>query len=523
MSVPQSRFLIPLLAFSALATAGFLWGTEIPLGVPGEWTWDRIRFPDDAAFTFLLSIAMIVLIGGAYFSTALFGYLRIGNAPRRERAFWLAALTVAGFAWLGAIQESPAPLENQWGKAAWVTYYPSSSGYYYEARYAMPDVAAYLAAHEERMTKGDVLHFGTHPPGLAIFHRATIVACERFPALTWLLLSTQPGSVDEAFRSIEDNQRSGPRPLLPVDRAAIWLAVLCIQAVSVATVIPLYFLARRAWSPTSAWQACAFWPLVPSLAVFLPVSDAIYPFLGTLFLAVWLAGWSRGSILLCAISGVILWVGMFLSLAMLPVALLAVLVTLAEFTWKRPEGITIGGTSKSVGWSLLGFAVPIALLWFAWNTNLVAIWTWNLRNHEGFYDQNTRTYWKWLLVNPLELAFGLGWPLVILCASALVSAWKQPTRKFKLACFVFCFGVWAILWLSGKNMGEAARLWLLVMPWPVWLCAGLFDTFAFPDDPMKTEYREPPSTLVVWLAALAAQMFACFATVTRVNGFDFGL
>ena len=33
---------------------------------------------------------------------------------------------------------------------------------------------------------------------------------------------------------------------------------------------------------------------------------------------------------------------------------------------------------------------------------------------------------------------------------------------------------WLVLWLSGKNMGEAARLWLLFMPWPVWLAAGYF-------------------------------------------------
>src|SRR5207244_7279526 len=30
------------------ATVWFLWGSEIPLGVPGEWTWDRITFGKEA-------------------------------------------------------------------------------------------------------------------------------------------------------------------------------------------------------------------------------------------------------------------------------------------------------------------------------------------------------------------------------------------------------------------------------------------------------------------------------------------
>ena len=35
---------------------------------------------------------------------------------------------------------------------------------------------------------------------------------------------------------------------------------------------------------------------------------------------------------------------------------------------------------------------------------------WNFRNHAAFYDHYTRTYWKWLLVNPIELIFAVGAP-----------------------------------------------------------------------------------------------------------------
>ncbi|MGE3315938.1 MAG: hypothetical protein AB7O26_12565 [Planctomycetaceae bacterium] len=532
MSARYRKLLIALLCLSIVGTIAFLWGTEIPLGVDGEWVWKRIPVPDDGAFTFFLSGAMTTIFGAVYLVVAWFGQFRIDSAPRAERTFWLAALTAAGIAWLCAVQESPAPLENQWGKAAWVTYFRGSSGYYDEARYVMRDVPSYLAGYEQRMTEGDFLHFGTHPPGLALFHRATIIACENSPPLVRFLLSTQPNSVEEAFRTIEENNRGGSRPLEPLDRAAIWLAVSIIQGVSTATLIPLFFLASRNSTRGAAWKACSLWPAVPSLAVFLPVSDAFYPFFGTLFLAVWLSGWSRRSAVRCVLAGLVLWSGMFLSLALLPVALVAAIVTLAE-AWIGTTSAdptaefkkSLKSTAICVGWSLVGFTIPILLLWLVFHTNLISIWTWNLRNHEGFYDHNTRTYWKWLIANPLELAFGVGWPVIILTCASAVALKSRKRLDVRAIPFAACFGVWSILWLSGKNMGEAARLWLVVMPWPFWLTAGLFDVGGTshstrPHPPVIDDSRPMQS---VWMVALIAQLTVCAATVARVNGFDFGL
>jgi hypothetical protein len=221
---------------------------------------------------------------------------------------------------------------------------------------------------------------------------------------------------------------------------------------------------------------------------------------------------------------------MFLSLAMLPVALVGAIITLGELWRGRADGSTpastaptVMSTAASVAWSLFGFAIPILLL-FLWKTNLIAIWSWNLRNHEGFYDHNTRSYWWWFFVNPLELAFSLGWPVIVLAVAATLL--HKPWRRIDSRTLVFaaCFGVWCILWLSGKNMGEAARLWLFVMPWPIWYLAGLFDVLDGAG-PAATppQLADAPPRHGVWLAALLAQLAVCVATVTRVNGFDFGL
>ena len=104
--------------------------------------------------------------------------LTIGQHARRAR---LALLCAAGFAWLWSVQESPARREFQMAKSAWVLYYPGPEGYFEQARDVMRDVPSYLSTYEVRMAAGDVLHLGTHPPGLMLFHRACLELCAASP------------------------------------------------------------------------------------------------------------------------------------------------------------------------------------------------------------------------------------------------------------------------------------------------------------------------------------------------------
>ncbi len=544
--MPARRIAILLISFLILSTLGTIalfWGTGFPLGVPEEWTWKRIAVPDDSRLDAVLGWTSCAVAGGAYCLAAWLGARRMESAPRGETFLWLIGLAVAGFVWLWFVQESPAPVENRLAKAPFVTYYRGPDGYFDEARYQMKDVRSYLAGYEQRMTEGDVLHFGTHPPGMALLHRFFINRCEQSPVLTRFLNRSQPASVVEAFDTIsrsEGKTKSAGASLTDHDRAAIWLAILFMQAIGVATVVPLFFLAHRIVSREAAWMAVCFWPLIPSLAVFLPKSDALFPFLGCTFLSLWLTGFDRRSPLLCIASGFVMWLGMFLSLALLPVALLGMLLTMVEIRREHradpaAEAIStrVGSKAKLAGWSLLGFGLPILLVWLATDANLMRIWIWNYSNHAGFYDKYTRTYLSWLWVNPLELLFGVGPPVMVLAIASCTKLRLNQYRDRTLLYVAACFGVWAILWLSGKNMGEAARLWLVVMPWPIWIAAvslnqtptSIDGNRSVPDSRRAKDNQQPAgaSPTAVWLVALVCQAITCTATVSRVNGFDFGL
>lgn len=509
-----------VLAVAAAVSLAFLWLTEVPLGIPGEWTWQRITYPAGRVSEWLLGWGVAVLAGAGYLAAVLLGASRIGRCSRGEAAAWLVGLVVAGFGWLSIVQGASPPGVRD-AKPLWVLYDPGSSGYFFEAHYKFDDVRAFLAGYEERMAEGDVLHVGTHPPGLFLLHRGLLRVCRDSPALRRLAASTIPHSVNEAFSELQRHVVA--RPLDPAGRAALWLAVLLTRLAAAATVVPLYALLRRSHAPRTCWLVAALWPLVPALAVFLPKSDALLPCLGCLFLATWLTGRDRSSVVLCCLAGLVLWTGLFLSLALLPVVLLAGLLTLWEL---RSEDT---GTDRRRGLRRLslhtagaaaGFLIPVAVLWSAYGLNLFAVWSWNYANHAAFYEQFSRTYWKWLLVNPVELAFAVGLPVLIAAGVSCGRVWRsvRSAMPHRSGPWLACPLVLALLWISGKNMGEAARLWLVVMPWLVWLAVDIFDS---PLDQSINRTTVGSPQMTAWLFVAGVQLAVCVATVSRVGGFHF--
>ena len=464
------------------------------------------------------------------------------NRPwyRLEIVAWHFGLVAISFAWLWIIQEC-TPVKNRLGKAAFVLYYANSSGYFTRARYDQPDSIELLAGYEDLMKQGDVLHTGTHPPGLFLAFHGLIATCSSSPALCAVLDVTQPASFREAMDVIAATnlRRAVPRRLLPADRQVLWLATLLVMLSASLTVIPLYGLIRRTCSIQAAWIGASLWPALPAVAIFIPKSDTMFPLLGLTILWLWLTAWDQRSLVVAFFAGFVIWIGLLCSLAFLPVLLAAALMTLGK-AWLVPlangvlsvnvpprsnQSETIGfRRSVRVAAAGFGFVVPSICLWCTANVNMFNVWLLNYRNHAGFYQQYSRTYWKWLLFNPLELSFAAGWPVAFL---ALAAFWSVVCRSYRqddltkterhfttdtitvITSIVF---VWGLLWLTGKNSGEAARLWIMFLPWLIWLGMIRFDEFASRNSDVK--FKDLPT-----IALLSMQFLVCLLTVIRVSGF----
>lgn len=493
-----------------IASLSLLWFTEIPLGIPGEWTWPRLPADAQSGWNVLLA----ALGGSAYLAFVWGGAIRLAGpaVSRVESAVWVGLLGIASLAWLGLVQET-APPAGQFAKAPFVLYYPSSSGYFYKIRYEAPDVGPFLANYERLMAEGDVLHVGTHPPGLFLLFHGLRSGQQWAPQTSQMLFAWAPASFQEAMEIVRENTAATEHPASAEDAATLWWACLLAWCCAAATVWPLYGLLRWNLSAEWAWWGAALWPLVPAVAIFLPKSDAAYPFLAASFVlcAVW--SWQRKSLSAAFCAGGLLFLCLLLSLAFLPVLLAVGLFVL----WDAGADAASRAESpraalRKIGvWSLslsAGLLVPIIAL-LPTGVFMPRVWLLNYANHAGFYAEYARTWWMWLLVNPVELAISVGAPLAVtgLCGLPSILGNRSPSARVRRGLSVG-LAVWGILWLSGKNSGEAARLWLLFMPGVVWLAG---QSLALANS--ETQDRRATRTLFV------LQLIACMLTVHRVGGF----
>jgi hypothetical protein len=424
----------------------------MPLGIRGEWQWMRLA-EDIKSSGEWLTLALAGVAVYAALAGLGFGALK-RSASRGAEALWLAALLVAAIAVQVAIPIG-APYGYGLTKWAYVNYLWGSSGYFQIARdQAAQDPWRFLARYPAWIENQDPLHIGTHPPGLIVAQCILLKTMERNPALAGLLTDSMPASVQAGFRSLV-------APIRRSERAALYATALLTLFACAGTVVPLYLLARAEMPAPASWAAAALWPMAPAANLFQPDADTTYPLLSTMAwaFAAWAARAQRGrdrpnpaGLALAATSGIVMASGMIFTLAFLPVGLIVALIIGTDRSVSLPARATLIMATGS------GFLAVVLAGWFGSGANPFVIWSWNLHHHARFYDEYPRTYWLWLWANGIELAVAIGLPTIVWFAVGL-SAPRSVPRV-----------VWATLLvlvlvdLTGRNMGEVARLWMLFTP-----------------------------------------------------------
>ena len=540
---------------------------SVPLGISGEWVWERLPWPTSlmaAAAQFVPAIAgATALICVAELGNRLFRQRQTidGHERRSRRRIATAAaclmlfLLVFGmWTWLKTVERC-APAPHRHLKSLWVLYDPSSSGYFYEAAFRIKSTSHFLSSYEERIQEGEVYHVGTHPPGLFVLSRWIVQLCRNVPLVSawlydWIFLHDL-----KAFHRLESEAQLEP-PLNESQTAALFLLSELTTLAAALTVVPLFLTLRLYFSVLAAWRATCLWTTVPCLVVFLPKSDVLFTLtsMATVSLGLTALESSRTMLwrLCCAVTGgLVLWCGLMLSLAHLPVLALLSAVALVRFarhsmvSRESQLGHSIEGKDNSsprnvhdIGLRrnsvirrdlsviavIVATAATLTLIFsVATDCNMLSVWRMNLRNHAAFYDVHTRTAWKWLMINPLELGMSVGLPLALSALVGLrhvfaahrrnstpdfVPPTKNPSQAVALTV--------ALLWISCRNSGESARLWCFLTPWLMVLPACLVGIES--NTPDRDVERSPS---INWHVLLLSQMAVCILTSSRVTGFSF--
>jgi hypothetical protein len=418
---------------------------KVPLGVPGEWEWQRVHGGLEPARVLL---ALGVLAG--YVSLAAVGYRMLERSRKGvTEAFWVTVLTLAGVVTQGALQEA-AP--EGYGLSKWILALqaPGSSGYYTVARKQMADPWRFLRDYPGWVANQDALHVGTHPPGLFLVARGMLGLMDANPGLAKGVMDGSPGSVSRMYLATRESTG-----LTRSDAAALALTgALTLLACSL-MVVPLYALARTSFDAKTSWVCACFWPLVPSALLFQPTADAAFPLIAATSLALACGAVRKeraDAYGLAWVSGMVMAVGMLFTLAFLAVGLIVAIVILGTFgiTWRRRLALIFATGAGFLGVTLAFWAIT--------SSNPLATWWANQRNHARFYVEYPRSYLAWVVENPIETAIGLGIPASLWAAVGMASPRRLPMVTWAT------LGVLALLTLSGRSLSEVGRLWLPFFP-----------------------------------------------------------
>lgn len=307
----------------------------------------------------------------------------------------------------------------------------------------------------------NIIHFSTSPPGQALLHYYAADVLDRYAPD-----AIQPLNMRlRWFQCSNDTVMAYTRG----EMVSAGLGLLMPFAAALA-VIPLYAAASLLTDRRSALVIAGWWPLVPTVALFAPTWNTVYPALGVTAFALLLAGLhaSRGRFALYTFAaGAVMSLATFLNFAVLPLLLLYGLFTLGE-TWRRRDPFVralIAGAWFGVGLSVVWLAFYVSAGWTPFD--LLAV------TFEAHSTLVQRDYLPWLLLHPYDVLLFVGWPVAALFAWAVWTAAYAPHRERVHILALAMFITFVAVNLAGIVQGENGRILSFYAPFFLLSAAGV--------------------------------------------------
>ncbi len=429
-----------------------------PIGLRDEWTWPYYRHPSPWAAAQPAVLLGVLLIG------LIMAALRRPPARLWQEVAVLALCLILAFGVI--LTMSDAGPGGPW-EGILVNAMPWIGGYWGEAT-RVENLPAYLRgyhAHIARFEVNDIIfgHISDHPPGPVVFHWFVNRVMEH-PAAQ----SVFPPP--DAFELVRTMQRQLSRTT-PATLAGLPAAAFLFLAGYALALLPIYLVARELLSREAALIALGLAAFIPSAHLFGPYPDQFFMLFAAWSFYAGVMAMRRRSALWAAVSAAVLFIGFLWTLAHLMVVALIGLTGLLAL-WS--EAMAQRGLPDLRPWikitlAWLGvFLAGVLFLHYGLDCRIVEIWRVCLAKHATFAHIFPRSRWGWTLFNPLEFALFIGVPLFLLAAlAAALDARRWWPNRRAAAPAMLLWGVplvIAALNLSGKNLGETARLWLMLMP-----------------------------------------------------------
>ena len=438
--IPTRRIVLPgLLLLCALLTAAFLFDWWSALRGGYGWRWPYVQ-PELSRLPRLLPALLTLVIYG------------LGLRGLWQRPGWLFlpwcflgafALPIALLYWWGH------PLEQLFAR----TLSGMTTGGFAVATH-IQNPAQTLAQWPALMPGWEAVssHMAVSPPAWPLLYYYLMHWLEGVPALSWAAgMAVRPFLCHDV-------------PVMELSNAqlaASWLGIAAPLWVAL-TVFPLYGLTRQVAGAGAARWAAAWWPIIPSLAMFLGSLNSPYPLLATGLMWLLWAGLveprpARAAIWLILAGGFTA-VTLFVSFAFVPFLLLAGL--LAWIVQEKRAGETWAQMAKRPFLSGLFFGLGLLLILAAYTLwtghTILDIWQSTTLYHFAL----ERPYWPWLWLHAWDFIIFFGPTAFALFLLTLFSRPAAPASRLALALSLMLL----IVLVSGTARGETGRIWSIFMP-----------------------------------------------------------
>lgn len=242
------------------------------------------------------------------------------------------------------------------------------------------------------------------------------------------------------------------------------------------TIVPLYDLGRRVGDVKVARLASAWWPLVPSLILFLGTLSTPYPLASvTIFWFFWIGLARLAERRLAAglwVAGGLTGLALLYSFAFLPFILFLGLFTLLHWQDFRERPVRPRLRQPVLAGLQFGAGLAIILILYTALTGHTPLAV--FQSAMAYHVQLTRSYWPWVVLHLWDYALFLGLVVFLL---ALVGAFRYTKGAIRTMAVALSLTLFIVL-VSGTGRGETGRIWLFFAPFSLLIAADVLGAFS---------------------------------------------
>ena len=196
---------------------------------------------------------------------------------------------------------------------------------YFTASLNVKNVGKFLTDYQKNVLSFSQ-HARGHPPGIILFDYIVNNTFSIFPQLEHRVDAISPKRPDmkTLWQSLKWNQKLG----------AISLGFI-IPLVSLIAIFPIYFLGKYLYGVRTGIRAAILYGFIPSVSLFNPLPDGLFAFFSILAIYLFVKGIKRMDYMPFFLAGLVLSIGIFFSLSLLPIILMLFLFSVISFWMKK--------------------------------------------------------------------------------------------------------------------------------------------------------------------------------------------